>query len=67
MKAQTIKDADWLKLSKPYVVTGTTRFDGYFIVADKIIFKPGAQLIFTRQALKDRRNFFLVTKELLSE
>lgn len=66
-EAQTIKNADLLKLSKPFEVSGVTRFNGWFVVADKILFKSGAQLVFTQQALRDRRNFFLVTKELISE
>jgi hypothetical protein len=66
-EVQTIKQADLLRLSKPYEVVGTTRFDGWFIVADKVVFKSGSQLIFSHQALQNRRNFFVVTKELVSE
>jgi hypothetical protein len=34
---QTIKQADLLKLSKPFVVDGVTRFDGWFVVTDKVV------------------------------
>jgi hypothetical protein len=66
-EAHFIKEADLTKLSKPFEVSGLTRFDGWFIVADKVIFKSGSQLIFTRQALQNRRNFYIVAKELVSE
>lgn len=66
-EAQTIKQAGLLKLSKPFEVVGVTRFDGWFVVADKVIFKPGSQLVFSRQALQNRRNFFIVANELISE
>jgi len=66
-EAQLMIQSNLLKLSKPYEVSGTTRFDGWFIVADKVVFKSGAQLVFTRQAQQVRRNFFIVTKELVAE
>jgi hypothetical protein len=66
-EAQMIMQSNLLKMSKPFEVSGTVRFDGWFIVTDKIVFKSGAQLIFTRQALQNRRNFFVVTKEFISE
>ncbi|MGC0389241.1 hypothetical protein ABIF91_001595 [Bradyrhizobium sp. USDA 241] len=66
-EAQTIKQAGLLKLAKPFEVSVNTRFDGWFIVADRVVFKSGSQLIFTRQALQNRRNFFIVANELVSE
>lgn len=64
---QTIKQAGLLRINQPYVVDGLTRFNGWFIVADKVVFKSGSQLVFTKQALDGRRNFFIVAKELISE
>lgn len=66
-EVQTIKQADLMRLSKPFVVNGATRFDGWFVVSEKVIFKSGSQLIFTRQAQDKRRNFYIVTRELVSE
>jgi hypothetical protein len=66
-EAQMIIQSNLLKLTKPFEVSGATRFDGWFIVADKVVFKSGAQLIFTRQAQQNRRNFFIVTKDLITE
>jgi len=63
----TIRQADLPKLSKPFVVEGETRFDGWFVVADRIVFKSGARLVFTRQALERRRNFYIVAAEMSSE
>jgi len=47
-----------------YVVNGVTRFDGWFLKADRLIFKKGATLMFTRQALASRRVFFIVAKSI---
>src|SRR5437879_6124515 len=64
---RTIKEADLIKSGEPYIVSGVTKFNGWFIVTDKVIFKSGSQLVFTKQALDNRRAFFIVTKELVSE
>ncbi len=64
---QDIQQANLLKLSQPLVIDKSYNFDGWFIVADKIIFKSGAKLVFSRQALDKRRIFYVVTKELISE
>lgn len=64
---QTIKEAGLLKLSKPFIVDGDTLFNGWFIVTNKIIFKSGARLSFSRQAQDRRRNFYIVAKEISSE
>jgi hypothetical protein len=63
----TIKEADLLKTSEPVTIDGTKLFDGWFIVTDKLIFKSGAKLIFSRQAQDARRIFFIVAKEIVSE
>lgn len=47
-----------------YVVRGVTRFDGWFLKANRLIFKKGATLMFTRQALASRRVFFIVAKSI---
>jgi hypothetical protein len=48
-----------------YVVTGTKKFDGWFLKADRIVFEPGATLVFSRTALSNRRQFWVVAKELV--
>ncbi|RVG01809.1 hypothetical protein CN230_31305, partial [Sinorhizobium meliloti] len=66
-EVQTIKQSDLIKLSKPLVVDGDMLFDGWFIVSDQIIFKPGSRLTFSRQAQEKRLNFFIVAKEIRNE
>lgn len=65
-EVQALRQADLLKLSKPFIVKGEVRFDGWFIKTDKLVFEPGAALIFTSQALDSRRNFFVVAEEIVS-
>jgi len=48
-----------------YIVSGTKKFDGWFLKADKIVFEPGATLVFSRTALSSRRQFWVVAKELV--
>jgi hypothetical protein len=49
------------------VVDGTRRFNGWFFKANKITFKSGSTLLFTKQALDNRRQFFIIAKELVVE
>ncbi|MCK8465182.1 hypothetical protein MUY35_15085 [Aliiroseovarius sp. S1339] len=62
---QTIRQADLLKLSEPFVVNGDTRFDGWFIKTDRLVFEPGAKLTFSAQALDRRRNFFIIARDIV--
>ncbi len=64
---QGIIQSGVLKSTQPFIVNGVTRFDGWFIVADQVIFKSGSQLVFSKQALDSRRSFFIVAKTLTSE
>lgn len=50
-----------------YIVSGVTRFDGWFLKADRLIFKKGAALVFSRQALASRRVFFVVARSIEME
>jgi len=50
-----------------FVVDGVKRFDGWFLKADRLIFKKGATLVFSRQALASRRVFFIVAKSIQVE
>jgi len=48
-----------------YVVNGNKSFDGWFLKADRVIFEPGSTLMFSKTALSNRRQFWIVTKELI--
>lgn len=48
-----------------FVVTGTRTYDGWFLKADRLVFKPDARLVFSRAALSNRRHFFIVTREIV--
>ena len=50
-----------------YVVDGTRMFDGWFLKSERIVFKRGSTLMFTKQAQDARRNFFIVTREIVVE
>jgi hypothetical protein len=49
------------------VVDGTRRFNGWFFKANKITFRSKSTLLFTKQALENRRQFFVIAKELVVE
>lgn len=67
--ANTIRDIKGFDLIKTgdVIIDKDMLFNGWFIKADKVVFKSGAKLIFSRQAQESRRNFFIVAKELVSE
>jgi hypothetical protein len=66
--AKTIKQSAIVPVTPgDYVVQGETRFNGWFLSAERIIFKPDSKLIFTRQALDARPNLFIIAKEVLTE
>jgi len=50
-----------------YVVDGEKRFNGWFLSAERIVFKANSKLIFTKAALDARPNFFILTKEIVAE
>ena len=64
---QSIALESMLKLDDQWIIEGIQPFDSWFIVTDQLIFKPDAQLVFSRQALNKRRNFFIVAGEIISE
>jgi len=63
----TLVTADPLKSIKnsEFIVKGNMRFDGWFLKADRIIFEPGSSLVFSRTALSNRRQFWIVAKEIV--
>lgn len=54
-------------LTPEYVVTGDQSYDGYFLAAQTIRFKPGARLIFSEKALATRNNLIVAARTILSE
>jgi hypothetical protein len=66
-KASILQNVKDLPPSGQEVIDGTRRFDGWFFKADKITFKSGAVLLFTKQAQENRRQFFVIAKEIVCE
>lgn len=66
-KAQLLQDVKDLPPSGDEVVEGTRRFNGWFFKANKITFKSGSILLFTKQAQANRRQFFVIAKEIVIE
>jgi hypothetical protein len=50
-----------------YVVDGIVEYDDWFLKAERLIFKSGAELHFSRQAQDSRRSFFIIAQELIYE
>lgn len=50
-----------------YTVDGIQRFDGFFLKADKLVFKKGAKLVISRQVLQNRRVFYVVARQIVME
>lgn len=50
-----------------YVIDGEKRFNGWFLSAERIVFKANSKLIFTKSALDARPNFFILAKEIVAE
>jgi hypothetical protein len=48
-------------------ISGNRIFDGYYLQAEKLIFKKDAVLTFSKAALGIRNNLFVVAKEIISE
>jgi hypothetical protein len=66
-KAQLLQDVKDLPASGDEVIDGTRRFNGWFFKANKITFKAGSVLLFTKQAQANRRQFFVIAKEIVVE
>lgn len=66
--AQDIKQSGTSAITPgDFIVEGEKRFNGWFLSAERIVFKPGARLIFTKSALEARPNFFILAKEIVAE
>jgi hypothetical protein len=63
-KAQLLQDVKDLPPSGDEVIEGTRRFNGWFFKANKITFKSGSVLLFTKQAQANRRQFFVIAREI---
>ncbi|PHC79157.1 hypothetical protein COF42_30380, partial [Bacillus wiedmannii] len=48
-------------------VNGDTVIDGWYVKAEKIIFKSGSSLWFSEKAQESRTNFYVVAKEIICE
>lgn len=49
------------------IIDGTTLVDDRALIAEKIIFRPGARLVFSRKALARYNSFFVVAREITSD
>ena len=59
------KDAGLLGADEDFVVQGVKRFDGWFLKANRLVFEPGSQLIFSQEAQNRRNSFFVVAREIV--
>jgi hypothetical protein len=50
-----------------YVVSGDKRFNNWFLSAERIVFEPGARLIFSKDAIAARGNLFILAREIVSK
>lgn len=66
-RADEIKRSNIPVVGSSIVIEGQKVYDGWFLKADKIEFKPGAALHFSKQAQDTRRNFFIICKELVCD
>ena len=65
-----IKNATYIPIGgsdDSYVVSGTQAFNGWFLSVDTLTFKPGAQLVFSAQALNARNSYFIVARRIVVE
>jgi hypothetical protein len=66
-KAQLLQDVKGLPPSGEEIIDGIRRFDGWFFKANRITFKANSVLLFTKQAQANRRQFFVIAKEIKLE
>jgi hypothetical protein len=66
-KATILQDVKGLPAGGDEVIDGERRFNGWFFKANKITFKSGAVLLFTKQAQANRSQFFIIAKEIVSQ
>ena len=67
-EAKEVKESRQLVgLDKELVIEGDHLHDSYFVGAEKIIFKPGARLIFSDAARKSRNNMIVAAKTIVME
>lgn len=65
--ATTIKQQVPPVTTGDYIIDGEKRFNGWFLSAERIVFKANSKLIFSKAALDARPNFFIMAKEIVSE
>lgn len=65
--ARDVHQADIPKPLGEYRISGEKRYNSWFLSADHIIFGPDAKLIFTKSAIQNRRNLFILAHTLTSE
>lgn len=53
--------------SGDYVVSGVQKYNGWFLSAERIVFKANSKLVFSKAALEARAHFFVLAKEIVSE
>ncbi len=66
-KAREVRDLVSDGIPVEYVVEGRKEFNSWALTAKRIIFKPGATLIFSEEAVSRRNEFFIVAEEIVSE
>lgn len=66
-KTREARDLASIGLPKEYVVSGDTKFNSWALTADRIVFKSGATLTFSDEALARRDEFFIIANEIVSE
>lgn len=64
---QSIRDQKLQKLSLPLVVEGEQSINAWFIVADRIVFKKGAKLIFSNASRSQHQPFEIIANDVVSE
>lgn len=56
-----------LGLGDEVVIEGTKKWDGFILTANKLVFKPGAKLVFTEQARNARPALVVAVREIVNE
>lgn len=53
--------------AKNYIIDGDNIFNGWYLKAEKLVFKSGGSLWFSEKAQENRNSFFTVAKEIICE
>lgn len=62
-----IQEAGVQRTSGTFFVDESKPFDGHFLIADRIEFPPGSELVISREALAHSSTFFIVAREIVSD